>query len=119
MNNLILISISLLLLVSSCFGNIDDDPVFNTTIIELRTNPEIIKTNSHVEFEVIISDSLNIDNYEFTWGLANSEIRTTSIPLTIWDTPQNAGNYEISVLVIDEDPSSSNPSKNFFITVIE
>ncbi len=119
MNNLILISITLLLIVTSCDGNIDEDPIFNTTILELRTNPEIIKTNSQVEFEVIISDSLNLDNYEFTWGLADSEIRTTSSPITIWDTPKNAGNYEIAVLVIDEDPSSSNPSKNFIIEVIE
>ncbi len=119
MNNLILISITLLIIVTSCDGNIDDDPIFNTTILELRTNPEIIKTNSQVEFEVIISDSLNLDNYEFTWVIANSEVRTTTTAKMVWDTPKNAGNYDLLVHVIDQDPLSSDPFKEYLITIIE
>ncbi|MCR9131202.1 MAG: hypothetical protein NXI08_01450 [bacterium] len=119
MNNLILISITLLLIVTSCDGNIDDDPVFNTTILELRTNPETIKTNSQVEFEVIISDSLNKDNYEFTWVIANSEVRTTTTAKTVWDTPNNPGEYDLLVHVIDQDPLSSDPFKEYLITIFD
>lgn len=119
MNNLILILITFLIIISSCFGNIDDDPVFNITIIELKTNPEIITTNSQVEFEVIISDSLNLNNYEFTWVIANSEVRTTTTSKTVWDTPENPGEYDLLVHVIDQDPLSSDPFKEYLITIID
>ncbi|MBO6793929.1 MAG: hypothetical protein JJ895_08465 [Balneolaceae bacterium] len=85
----------------------------------MKTNPEIITTNSQVEFEVIISDSLNLNNYEFTWVIANSEVRTTTTSKTVWDTPENPGEYDLLVHVIDQDPLSSDPFKEYLITIID